>query len=69
MVSNLMSFYDIQYPYPQQQKQNLADFCSKQAKDNLNANLYVGAATAIAKPGNVSQSNVSVNLSQVTQRR
>ena len=69
MVSNLMSFYDIQYPYPQQQKQNLADFCSKQAKDNLNANLYVGAATASAKPGNISQSNVSVNLSQVTQRR
>jgi hypothetical protein len=61
-----MSFYDIQYPYPQQQKQILADFCSKQAKDNLNANLYVGAATA--KPANVS-SNISVNLSQVTQRR
>jgi hypothetical protein len=63
-----MSFYDIQYPYPQQQKQILADFCSKQAKDNLNANLYVGAATASAKSANVS-SNISVNLSQVTQRR
>ena len=41
LVSNLMSLYDIQFPFPNQQKQALADFCSKQAKDNVNAAVYV----------------------------
>ena len=68
VISNLMSFYDIQYPYPQQQKQQLAEFCSKEAKDNVNAAVYVQnpkqpAATASAT--NQSATNISaLSMSQ-----
>eukprot|EP00347_Sterkiella_histriomuscorum_P001642 403371239 len=58
IVQNLMSFYEIQYPFPQNQKTILADYCGKSAKDNVNAAVYVQA-----KP-NPSQ---SVNQSQMLQ--
>ena len=42
IVQNLVSMYDIQYAHnPNDKKGVLAEFCNKNAKDSVNAALYV----------------------------